>query len=49
MKKIASRLKDKAFIEHLDDMQLALFTDNKLNEKEKEEVFKHLSQCKPIF
>ena len=46
MKKIASLLKDKAFTEHLSDMQLALFTDHKLDEKEKEEVFKHLSQCK---
>jgi len=46
MKKRASLLKDKAFEKHLDEIQLALFTDNKLNEEEKEEVFKHLSQCK---
>ena len=46
MKNSASLLKDKAFKEHLNDMQLALFTDHKLDEKEKEEVFKHLSQCK---
>ncbi len=46
MKKIASLLKDKEFTEHLSEMQLALFTDNKLAEKENEEVFKHLSQCK---
>jgi len=46
MKKRASLLKDKAFEEHLDEVQLALFTDNKLNEEEREEVFKHLSQCK---
>ncbi len=46
MKNIASQLKDKAFKEHLDEMQLALFRDHKLNEEEKEEVFKHLSQCR---
>lgn len=46
MKNIASKLEDKEFTEHLDEMQLALFTDNKLEEKEKEEVFKHLSKCK---
>jgi len=46
MKKRASLLKDKAFEEHLDEVQLALFADNKLNEEEREEVFKHLSQCK---
>lgn len=46
MKKIASLLKDKEFIEHLDEMQLTLFRDNKLDGKEREEVFKHLSQCR---
>ena len=46
MRKIASLLKDKAFTKHLDEMQLALFTDNKLDEKEREEVFRHLSQCR---
>ena len=46
MKNIALQLKDKEFTEHLDEMQLALFTDNQLKPKEKEEVFKHLSQCK---
>lgn len=46
MKNIASRLKDKTFTEHLDEMQLALFFDNKLEEEQREEVFKHLSQCK---
>jgi len=45
MKKIASQLKDHAFTEHIDDMQLALFKEDKLNEKEKEEVWQHLSQC----
>lgn len=46
MKRILAQLKDKEFSEHLDEVQLALFTDNKLDEQEKEEVFKHLSQCK---
>ncbi len=46
MKNIALQLKDKEFTEHLNEMQLALFTDNQLKPKEKEEVFKHLSQCK---
>ncbi len=46
MKKIASLLKDRAFTEHLDEMQLALFRENRLDEEEREEVFKHLSQCK---
>lgn len=46
MKRIAAQLKDKEFTEHLDELQLALFAENKLNEQEKEEVFKHLSQCK---
>jgi hypothetical protein len=46
MKHIAAQLKDKAFTEHLDEIQLALFTDNKLEVQEKEEVFKHLSECK---
>jgi len=46
MKRVISQLKDKEFEEHLDEMQLALFTEEKLNENEKEEVFKHLSQCK---
>ena len=46
MKNITSRLKDKAFTEHLDEMQLALFTDNRLDQEEREEVFKHLSHCK---
>ncbi len=38
MKKIASLLKDKEFTEHLDEMKLALFRENKLDEKEREEV-----------
>jgi len=46
MKNIASQLKDKEFEEHLSEMQLTLFTDNQLEPKEREEVFKHLSQCK---
>ncbi len=46
MRKITSLLKDKEFTEHLSEMQLALFTDNQLKPKEREEVFKHLSQCK---
>ena len=46
MKKIASRLKDIEFTEHIDDMQLALFRDHKLDEESEEEVFKHLAQCK---
>ena len=46
MKNIALQLKDKEFTEHLNEMQLALFIDNQLKPKEKEEVFKHLSQCK---
>jgi len=45
MKKIASRLKEQNFTEHIDEMQLALFSDHKLNEAQREEVFKHLSQC----
>ena len=46
MRKITSLLKDKEFKEHLSEMQLALFIDNKLKSKEREEVFKHLSRCK---
>ena len=46
MKRIVAQLKDKELTEHLDEVQLALFTDHKLNEQDKEEVFKHLSQCK---
>ena len=46
MKKITALLKDKEFTEHLSEMQLALFTDEQLEPKEREEVFKHLSQCK---
>ena len=46
MKSVVSHLKNKEFTEHLNEMQLALFVDNQLNEAEKEEVFKHLSQCK---
>jgi len=46
MKRVISQLKDKEFDEHLDEMQLALFTEEKLDVEEKEEVFKHLSQCK---
>ena len=37
---------DKACQEHLDPMQLARFKEKKLNEAEREEVFKHLSHCK---
>ena len=46
MKRIASQLKEQNFTEHIDEMQLALFSENRLNEEEREEVFKHLSQCK---
>lgn len=46
MKNIVSKLKDKEFSEHLDEHQLALFIEHKLDENEREEVFKHLSQCK---
>ena len=46
MKKITALLKDKEFTEHLSEMQLALFIDEQLEPKEREEVFKHLSQCK---
>ena len=46
MKKITELLKDKEFTEHLSEMQLALFLDEQLEPKEREEVFKHLSQCK---
>ena len=46
MRKTASQIKDKEFEEHLSEMQLALFTDNQLEPKEREEVFEHLSQCK---
>ena len=46
MRNITLKLKDTEFTEHLSDMQLALFTDKQLDEDEREEVFKHLSQCK---
>ena len=46
MKQIASRLKDQAFTEHIETMQLALFGEKKLNANEEEEVFKHLAQCR---
>lgn len=46
MKKEILKSTDKEFKEHLDEMQLTLFFENRLNEAEKEEVFKHLSQCK---
>ena len=46
MKRIASQLKEQNFTEHIDEMQLALFSEKRLNEEEREEVFKHLSQCK---
>ena len=46
MKKIASQIGEQEFTEHIDEMQLALFSENRLNETEREEVFKHLSQCK---
>ena len=45
MKNIASQLKNQEFTEHIDDVQLSLFRDKKLNQQEKEEVFKHLAQC----
>ncbi|HHH37205.1 MAG TPA: hypothetical protein ENK77_01145 [Epsilonproteobacteria bacterium] len=46
MKRIISRLKNIELEEHLDEMQLALFLDKKLNEAERGKVFQHLSQCK---
>ena len=46
MRNIASQIKDQEFTEHIDDMQLALFRDNRLDRKKREEVFKHLAHCK---
>jgi len=46
MKIIASRLKDREFDKHLDDMQLYLFSQDRLNKEDRDEVFKHLSECK---
>jgi hypothetical protein len=46
MKIVAKRLKDQEFSKHIDDMQLTLFLDNKLSKNEREEVIKHLADCK---
>ena len=46
MKKIASAIRERAFEEHPDEMQLALFMDNQLDERDREELFRHLSGCK---
>jgi len=46
MRNIASRIKDQEFTEHIDDMQLALFREKRLNQQSREEVFKHLAHCK---
>ena len=46
MKRVAKRLKEQEFTEHIDNMQLALFRDNRLSKSEREEVFRHLAQCK---
>jgi len=46
MRNIASRIKEQEFTEHIDDMQLALFREKRLNQQSREEVFKHLAHCK---
>ncbi|HHD80541.1 MAG TPA: zf-HC2 domain-containing protein [Campylobacterales bacterium] len=46
IKQAVSRLKECSFTEHIDDMQLALFREQKLPPKEREEVFRHLAHCK---
>jgi len=46
MKIVAKKLKDQEFNEHIDDMQLALFLDNQLSKNKREEVIKHLAECK---
>ena len=48
MKNIISVINEqnKNFEEHLSDSLLAEFLDQKLEEHEREEVFKHLSECK---
>jgi len=46
MRNIASRLKDQEFTEHIDDMQLALFRENRVNKQSREEIFEHLANCK---
>jgi hypothetical protein len=45
MKKIASRLKNSAFTEHIEDRELALFREHTLDEETTKEIWKHLSQC----
>jgi hypothetical protein len=45
MKKIASRLENSAFTEHIEDRELALFREHTLDEETTEEIWKHLSQC----
>jgi len=46
MKRVAKRLKNQEFTEHIDDMQLALFMDKKLDKQQRDRVFEHLSHCK---
>jgi len=46
MKRVAKRLKNQEFTEHIDDMQLALFMDKKLDKQQRDSVFEHLSHCK---
>ncbi len=41
-------LQDREFNEHISDMKLALFLDNKLDEKTREEIFEHLAYCHKV-
>ena len=45
MKEITLKIKDREFTEHIENMQITLLLDNILNEQQREEIFKHLSQC----
>ena len=47
MKKIISRIKEKQFTdtEHIEEMQLALFKEGKLDKNAQEAIWQHLSQC----
>jgi uncharacterized paraquat-inducible protein A len=46
MKITKNVLEDIEFSEHVDDMRLALFLDNKLDRTKRDELFKHLAECK---
>jgi len=46
MKTLTSHINNSEFKEHLTPVQLTLFKEHKLSEKEREIVFEHLAQCK---